>query len=65
MSFAEMYLVLSRVVRQYDFELFDTTLADVDITHARIVGYPKAIPGKTEHLGEIRVRVRAKNVADF
>ncbi|OAQ96764.1 hypothetical protein LLEC1_00638 [Akanthomyces lecanii] len=65
MSFAEMYLVLSRVVRQYDFELFNTTLADVDITHARIVGYPKAIPGKKKYLGEIRVRIRAKNVAAF
>ncbi|KAF1738051.1 Trichodiene oxygenase [Beauveria bassiana] len=65
MSFAEMYLTLSRVVRQYDFELFDTTLADVDITHARIVGYPKAIPGKKEFLGEIRVKVCRKNIATF
>lgn len=65
MSFNEMYLVLSRIVRQYDFALVDTTLADVDITHARIVGYPKAIPGKKEHVGEIRVKVCRKNVSEI
>ncbi|KAB8235861.1 hypothetical protein ETB97_003341 [Aspergillus alliaceus] len=60
MSFAEMYLTLSRVVRAYDLELYDTTIDDIDVTHARIVGYPKAIPGKSEGTGEIRVNVLKK-----
>lgn len=60
MSFAEMYLTLSRIVRAFDMELYDTTAADIDITHARIVGYPKAVPGKKEGLGEIRVKVTKK-----
>ena len=58
MAFSEMYLALSRIARAYDIELYDTTKADIDMTHARIVGYPKTIPGKTEHVGEIRVKVR-------
>ncbi|RGP67090.1 cytochrome p450 [Fusarium sporotrichioides] len=57
MAFAEMYLAMSRIARAYDVELYDTTKADIDMTHARIVAYPKAIPGKTEHVGEIRVKV--------
>ncbi|RBR24491.1 uncharacterized protein FIESC28_02687 [Fusarium coffeatum] len=57
MAFSEMYLALSRIAPAYDIELYDTTKADIDMTHARIVGYPKAIPGKTEHVGEIRVKV--------
>ncbi|KAE8356476.1 Trichodiene oxygenase [Aspergillus coremiiformis] len=60
MAFAEMYLALSRVVQSYELELYDTTIDDVDVTHARIVGYPKAIPGKSEHAGEIRVNVLKK-----
>ncbi|KAB8075740.1 Trichodiene oxygenase [Aspergillus leporis] len=60
MSFAEMFLALSRVVQAYDVELYDTTIDDIDVTHARIVGYPKAIPGKTEGTGEIRVKVVKK-----
>ncbi|KEY64036.1 Tri4 [Stachybotrys chartarum IBT 7711] len=57
MSFAEMYLTISRVARAFDFELFETTAADLDMTYARIVAYPKEIPGKKEGLGEIRVKV--------
>nr|AAM48844.1 cytochrome P450 [Fusarium boothii]AAM48964.1 cytochrome P450 [Fusarium boothii]AAM48972.1 cytochrome P450 [Fusarium boothii]AAM48988.1 cytochrome P450 [Fusarium boothii] len=57
MAFAEMYLALSRIAQAYEVELYDTTKADIDMTHARIVGYPKAIPGKKEHLGEVRVKV--------
>ena len=57
MAFNELYLVLSRIVRAFDMELFGTTIADIDITHSRAVPYPKAIPGKTEGHGEIRVKV--------
>jgi hypothetical protein len=62
MSYAEVYLTISRIVRQYDFELHDTSMEDLDMTHARIVGYPKHVPGK-EFLGEIRVKVLKKNLA--
>ncbi|KAI9149647.1 Cytochrome P476 monooxygenase [Paramyrothecium foliicola] len=65
MSFAEMYLTLSRVAREFDFELYDTTMADLDLTYARIVGYPKAIPGKTEGTGEIRVKVLNRHSPNF
>ncbi|RYP72025.1 hypothetical protein DL771_004494 [Monosporascus sp. 5C6A] len=61
MSFAEMYLAISRVAREFDFELYETTAADLDMTYARIVAYPKEIPGKTEGLGEIRVKVLKRN----
>nr|AVM39104.1 putative cytochrome P450 oxygenase [Trichoderma taxi] len=61
MSFAEMFLTLSRIVPAFDLELYDTTKADIDMTHARIVGYPKQVPGKTEFLGELRVKVVKKN----
>ncbi|KEY67210.1 Sat11 [Stachybotrys chartarum IBT 7711] len=61
MSFAEMYLTISRVARAYNFELYETTAADLDMTYARIVPYPKEIPGKTEGLGEIRVKIVGKN----
>ena len=58
-----MYMAISRVARAFDFELYETTMADLDMTYARIVAYPKEIPGKTEGLGEIRVRVLKKNEA--
>ena len=61
MSFAEMYLTISRVALAFDLELYDTTAADLDMTYARIVAYPKAIPGKKQGLGEIRVKVLQRN----
>jgi hypothetical protein len=64
MSFAEMYLTISRVAREFDFNLYETTAADLDMTYARIVAYPKEIPGKTEGLGEIRVKVLKRNHAE-
>ena len=62
MSHAELYMAVSRITRQFDFELYDTTDADLDITHARIVGYPKINPNKLrpETTGEIHVNVLKK-----
>lgn len=65
MSFAEMYLTISRVAQAFDFELYETTAADLDMTYARIVPYPKEIPGKKEGLGEMRVKVLNRNYPKF
>lgn len=62
MSYAELFLCISRIVRQFDLELYNTTMEDLDMTHARIVGYPKNVTGK-KFLGEIRVKVQKKNLA--
>lgn len=65
MAYAEIYLTLARVVSTYDFELWNTTLDDVQIHHARIIGSPQHDKSKgPEHAqGEIEVKVTRKVAA--
>lgn len=60
MAHAELYLTLARVVRNFDMDLRNTTVADVQIHHVRIVGYPKFVKGKGPGQGEVEVVVTGK-----
>ncbi len=65
MAYAEIYLTLARVVSRYDMELHNTTLDDVQIHHARIIGAPEHDKSKGADWvqGEIEVKVARKVVA--
>lgn len=54
MAYAEMYLTIARIVTQFDMSLFETTAQDLEIHHARVVGYPK------HGLGEVKVRIASR-----
>jgi hypothetical protein len=60
MAHSELYLTLARVVRSYDFDLFDTIQDDVSIHNVRIVGYPKQVAERGEGQGEVKVTIRGK-----
>lgn len=55
MAYAEMYLTIARIVTQFDMSLFETTAQDLEIHHARVVGYPK------QGLGEVKVRIASRD----
>ena len=57
MAYAEMYLTIARIVRSFKLELHDTTMDDIGIYHARIVGYPRKVKGQKEGRGEVQVKV--------
>jgi hypothetical protein len=38
---AEMFIALARIFGEYDFELFETDVSDVEMEHAYLVPYPK------------------------
>jgi hypothetical protein len=38
---AELYITLATVFTSFDFELFETDVSDVEMTHAYLVPYPK------------------------
>ncbi|KAK3325938.1 cytochrome protein [Apodospora peruviana] len=55
MAYAEMYLVIARIIRRFELELHDTTGDDVEVYHIRLTGYPR------KGLGDIKVRVVGDN----
>lgn len=57
MARAELYLTFARVISNFDMELYNTTSADVDIYHVRIVGYPRKVKGQAKGRGEITAKV--------
>ncbi|KAF7505016.1 hypothetical protein GJ744_001470 [Endocarpon pusillum] len=63
MSYTELYLTIARIVRSFTLELHDTTKDDIDIYHARIVGFPRQVKGQKEAHGEVQVKVTGKIVA--
>ena len=60
MAYAELYLAIARIVCSFNMDLYNTTLEDVEIYHARIVGYPRKISGKGKGRGEVKVKVTEK-----
>ncbi|KAF7164597.1 hypothetical protein CNMCM5623_009054 [Aspergillus felis] len=63
MAYGEMYLTLARLVCGFDMELWNTTLEDVQIHHARIIGSPKFDKKRGAGQGEIKVKVLRERVA--
>ena len=60
MAYAELYLTIARIVLTFEMDLYETTLEDVGIYHARIVGYPRKLKGQAVGRGEIYVKVTGK-----
>ena len=60
MAYTELYLTIARIVRSFDMELYETTRKDVEIYHARVVGYPKKVKGQGEGRGETKIKVTRK-----
>lgn len=58
MAYAEFFMTLARIVLKYDMELYDTTHEDVELHHARIVGYPRKSNNPTR--GQIIVKITGK-----
>jgi hypothetical protein len=38
---AELYITIATIFSNFDFELFETDLSDVEMAHAYLVPYPK------------------------
>ena len=57
MAYTEIYLTIARIVRSFDMDLYETTREDVEIYHARVVGYPKKVKGQVEGRGETKIKV--------
>jgi hypothetical protein len=51
-----MYITLTKLVRSFDMELFETTSEDVETYHIRLTPYPR------KGQGEVKVRVTEKCV---
>lgn len=60
MAYAELYLTIARIVRTFNMDLYETTLEDVAIYHARIVGYPRKVKGQGKGRGEVKVKLTGK-----
>ena len=60
MAYAEIYLTIARIVRSFKMDLYNTTMEDIKVYHARIVGYPRKVKGQKEGRGEVKVKVTKK-----
>lgn len=60
MAFCELYLTIARLMCGFEMELWDTTVEDVQIHHARIIGTPKFDKTRGPGQGEIEVKVLAE-----
>ena len=60
MAYAEIYLTIARIVLTFEMDLHETTLEDLGIYHARLVGYPRKVKGQAVGRGEIQVKVTGK-----
>lgn len=60
-AYAELYLIIARIVRSFKMELYDTTMEDIEVYHSRIVGHPRKVKGQNpEGRGEVKVKVIGK-----
>ena len=41
LAHAELYMVIATIFTQFDFELYETDITDVEMRHAYLVPYPK------------------------
>jgi hypothetical protein len=41
-------------------ELYDTTMEDIEVYHARLVGYPRKVRHPKKGRGEVKVKVIGK-----
>ena len=57
MAYCELYLTIARLICGFDMELWNTTLDDVQIHHARIIGTPKYDKHRGPGQGEIEVKI--------
>lgn len=57
MAYGEIYLTMARLICTFDMELWNTTLEDVQIHHARIIGTPKYNKQRGEGQGQIEVKI--------
>ncbi|KAL9619844.1 MAG: hypothetical protein Q9160_005584 [Pyrenula sp. 1 TL-2023] len=60
LAYAEIYLTFARLLRSFDMDLVNTTLEDIQIHKAYVIGQPKVVKGKGEGQGEVEVVVTAK-----
>lgn len=60
LAYAEIYLTFARLLRSFDMELFNTTMEDIRIHKAYVIGQPKIVKGKGEGQGEVEVLVTTK-----
>ncbi|OHX00767.1 cytochrome p450 [Colletotrichum incanum] len=60
LAHAELYLTFTRVLRNFDMDLVNTSVADVQVHNVLIIGQPKFEKGKGEGQGEVEVMVTRK-----
>jgi len=60
LAHAELYLTLARVVCNFDMDLYNTTVKDVQIHTVLIIGQPEIVKGKGPGQGEVKVKVTKK-----
>ncbi|KAK1492450.1 trichodiene oxygenase [Colletotrichum tamarilloi] len=60
LAHAELYLTFTRVLRNFDMDLVNTSIADVQVHNVLIIGQPKLEKDKGEGQGEVEVMVTRK-----
>lgn len=60
LAHAELYLTFARVVRNYDMELTNTTIEDVQVDRVLIIGQPKVVKERGPGQGEVEVMITRK-----
>lgn len=60
LAHAELYLTFARVLRNYDMELTNTTIEDVQVDRVLIIGQPKVVKERGPGQGEVEVMVTKK-----
>lgn len=60
LAYAEIYLTFARVLRSFEMDLVNTTIEDIQIHKAFVIGQPKIVKGKGDGQGEVKVVISAK-----
>ncbi|KAK1723386.1 cytochrome P450 monooxygenase [Colletotrichum acutatum] len=60
LAHAELYLTFTRVLRNFDMDLVNTSIVDVQVHNVLIIGQPKLEKDKGEGQGEVEVMVTRK-----
>lgn len=60
LAYAELYMTLTRLCRQFDVELVDATAKSVAIERVHFTGYPRLTSGGTNSDAEVKVKVTHK-----
>ncbi|KAK8130693.1 trichodiene oxygenase [Apiospora kogelbergensis] len=60
LAYAEIYLTFARLLRHFDMDLVNTTMDDIQIHKAFVIGHPRVVKGRGAEQGEVKILVTGK-----